>query len=238
MQIFPLDHTVTDQWFYFPMIGMLGMIGVIIQAFHIKFTGKITVAIIAILIIVLSIRTFIRSFDWRDDFTLASHDVTVSKEAYSLEHELSRIYIDRGEYQLAKVHAERSIQIFPYVFNYTDLGNAYFSLGNYPEAKKAYQQALKYGDNYTTYENLSALYINYGDPKEGVHFIKNLLERKYPSDARLWLYLGVLEYRLGNKDDAKTAIQHAYQFDPGIPGIKLIYTTISNNQPLHYQIGK
>ncbi len=238
MQILPLDQTVTDQWFYFPAIGLLGMIGVLLEVYKVNLKNIYFLSIIVIVVLLLSVRTFVRSFDWRDDFTLASHDITVSKEAYPLEHELSRIYIDRGEYQLAKMHAEKSIQLFPYVFNYTDLGNAYFSLGKYKEAKIAYLQALQYGDNFTTYDNLSALYINYGDPKEGIHFIQNLLGKKYPTDGRLWLYLAVLEYRLNNKDDAKTAIQYAYQFNPGIPEIISIYTTIMNSQPLYYKIGK
>lgn len=238
MQLIPLDQTVTDQWFYFPIIGLLGMIGVLFEAYKVNLKNIGVVLLIVLILSLLSIRTFVRSFDWRDDFILASHDIQVSKEAYPLEHELSRIYIDRGEYQLAKIHAERSIQLFPYIFNFTDLGNADFSLGQYTEAKEAYLQALKYGDNYTTYDNLAALYMNSGDSKEGVAFIQNVVKTKYPSDARLWLYLGILEYRLGNKEEAKTAIQYAYQFDPSTPNIQVIYATIVNNKPLHFKIGK
>lgn len=238
MQLIPLDQTVADQWFYFPVIGLLGMIGVLIETCKVNLKNPVVLCVITLIISFLAVRTFVRSFDWRDDFTLASHDIQISKDAYPLEHELSHEYNDRGEYQLAKLHAERSIQLFPYVFNYTDLGNADFSLGQYAQAKKAYLQALHYGDNYTTYDNLAALYIDSGDPKEGVTFIQKLLKTKYPTDARLWLYLAVLEYRLGNKVEAKTAIQYAYQFNTGISEIVPIYTIIMNNQHLNYKIGK
>src|SRR5882724_7834493 len=90
MQILPLDQTVTDQWFYFPMVGLLGMIGVLFDVFKVNVKNVFVFTTIIIIISLLGIRTFVRGFDWHDDFTLASHDVTVSKEAYSLEHELSR----------------------------------------------------------------------------------------------------------------------------------------------------
>lgn len=238
MQLLPLDQTVTDQWFYFPMIGLLGMVGVLFRAYRVNLTKRWFVIGVIFIIVLLSVRTFIRGFDWKDDFTLATHDLTVSKEAFSLEHELSRIYLDRGQYQEAKNHALRSISIFPDVFNYTDLANDDFYLGDYAGAKLAYHQALRYGDNFTTYENLSALYINHDNPIEGISFIKNTALKKYPYDAKLWLYLAVLEYNYGNKEDAKAAIQKAYLLNQGIPEVPIAYVAMMNDKPVHYHVGK
>jgi protein O-mannosyl-transferase len=238
LQIIPLDMTVSEQWFYFPSIGALGIIGILIEVLKNNFKHKIVLIILTIIILILlSIRTSIRGLDYKDSFTLATHDLKISKEAYGLEHELSNIYFVRGDLNKAKIHAEKSIALYPYIFNYTDLGNANFYLGNYEEAKTAYLNALKYGDNYVTYDNLAALAINYGNPKENIIFIKNAL-RKYPGDARLWLYLAVLEYQSGNINDAKIEITNAQLYNQGLPEINQIYSAILNNMPLKFKVGK
>jgi hypothetical protein len=128
LQIIPLDMTVSEQWFYFPIIGILGMIGVMLEAYKINLKNKWIILVVLILLTSLSLRTIIRSFDFKDSFTLATHDLKVSKEAYGLEHELSNIYFVKGDLEEAKIHAEKSIALYPYVFNYNDLGNAYFYL--------------------------------------------------------------------------------------------------------------
>jgi protein O-mannosyl-transferase len=238
MQIIPLDMTVSDQWFYFPIIGILGMIGTVIEAYKINLQNKWTLLAMLTILILLSLRTASRSFDFKDSFTLATHDLKISKEAYGLEHELSNIYFVKGNLEQAKLHAERSIAYYPYVFNYTDLGNADFYLGQYEQAEKAYLKALTYGDNYVTYDNLAALAIDYGNPKENINFIKNNALKKYPGDARLWLYLAILDYRSGNKLSAKTEIKNAYLYNQGLPEINQVYVTIINNQPLQFKIGK
>lgn len=238
LQILPLDQTVTDQWFYFPIIGLLGMIGVFLLSFKIELNKPHSVAIIVTLISLLAIRTFTRGFDWEDDFTLASHDLTVSPQAYSLEAELSRLYFDNGDYKDAKIHADRSIQMFPYLDSYTDLGNADFYLGDYTGAKEAFLNATKYGDNYVTYENLSAIYINHDNPQEGIYFIKNIALKKFPYDARLWLYLAVLEYNHGSKSNAKSDIVTAYNYDHALPEVVPIYNAMVSNQAVNYTVGK
>ncbi len=215
------------------------MIGLSLEVFKINFKNKMILFMTIIILIILATRTFIRSFDWKDNFTLASHDIKVSREAYALEHELSNNYFAQGRYEDARLHAERSIKLFPYVFNYTDLGNADLYLGDYKGAKSAYLKAIRYGDNLATYDNLSALGTDYGNPKENIEFIKNTALKKYPLDERLWLYLAVLDYRIGNTSNAKDEISKAYTYNiDGVQEITNIYPVIMNNQPLKFHVGK
>src|SRR5258708_27738500 len=94
-QIFPLDQTVADRWFYFPIVGILGMIGVLLEVFHINLKNIWIFSAVLIFVILLSLRTFIRSVDWRDDFTLASHDSKVA-DTYNSEYIISHIYYQEG----------------------------------------------------------------------------------------------------------------------------------------------
>ena len=69
--------TVADHMFYFPMVGILGVIGISLQNIkhrpkYIKWIG-ITFAIIVS--ILLSVRTVIRNMDWSSGISLYSHDL-------------------------------------------------------------------------------------------------------------------------------------------------------------------
>lgn len=231
MQIIPLDATVAEGWFYFPMVGLLGMIGIITQTYF-KFLNKFLVIIlVSIILFLLSIRTFIRTFDWRNELTIATHDLKVSKDAWGLENELSYAYFKNGRFEEARVHAQKSVQLHPFITNYINLGAAYFSLKDFPKAKQAFMQSLKYGDLYQTYENLGFLSLSYGDPIENIDFIKNVALKKHPQDGKLWFYLSVLEYNFGDKEVAKNAIGKAYLYDQSMQIIGT-YNAIMNNKPV------
>ncbi|KKQ98920.1 MAG: hypothetical protein UT24_C0031G0005 [Candidatus Woesebacteria bacterium GW2011_GWB1_39_12] len=230
LQILPLDASVAERWFYFPIVGLLGMAGVYLETFLSKVNIERFLTISMIIILLLSARTFIRSFDWRDQLTLSTHDIKVSKEAYNLENGISYALIKQGRLIEAKTHAEKSIELYPYFTNYNNLGLINFGLGNYQEAKEAYLNALKFGDYYLIYENLSALVLVYGDANENILFIRSAI-KKFPQNSRMWLYLAILQYRQNNIDAAKESIQKAYYYGKG-PDIEYVYEKIMNNQPL------
>jgi protein O-mannosyl-transferase len=235
LQIIPLDQTVADRWFYFPIVGILGMAGVLSEMFKINLNRKFAILIVMTAICLLSIRTFTRSFDWRDPLTLASHDLKVSKEAFNLENGLSAAYFEKGKFVDAKIHAENSIKIFPNIFNYTNLGAALFCLEKYQKSRDANLTALQYGSYYKTYENLAGLSLAYGDRDKSIGFIKNTALRKYPHDSALWFYLAVLEYMNGQVENAKIEIGNAYAIDPG-PRNNFIYNVIMSGKELRLTV--
>lgn len=234
LQFSPLDATVADRWFYFPFVGVLGIIGVLLEAFHFNVIkrSKIIIVLTLAVLILLSGRTIIRSFDWRDDSKLATHDLEVSPDSYALESLLAKTFIIDGRYQEAKAHAQRSIELYPYISNYINLGVIYTRLGDYQNAKEVYFEALKLGDYYLIYEHLGGLYVVYGDPNENIKFVKFALQ-KYPQNAKLWLYLAILNYKVGNISQAKTQVTRAYSFSQD-DVITYFYKKITNNQMLDF----
>ncbi|HEX7042301.1 MAG TPA: glycosyltransferase family 39 protein [Patescibacteria group bacterium] len=230
MQIIPLDATVSEAWFYFPIIGLLGMIGIFFSSMKVKIKPIWFVLLGFVIISLLSLRTFIRTFDWRNEFTIATHDLKVSSSAWGLENELSYAYFSKNDYKNAKIHAQKSINLHPFMTNYINLGAADFALGNYKEAKNAFLTSLKYGDLYQTYENLGFLALSYGDPKESILFLKNAL-KKYPNDAKLWMCLAALEYNFGDKEMAKIDINRAYLLEQ-TSQIVGVYNAIISSQPV------
>jgi len=232
IQIIPLDVSLAERWFYFPIVGLLGMVGIFLESVHLKIENKWLIVVAVVLLVVLSTRTIMRSFDWKDNFTLATHDVKVSPDSYELENSISYELINRGKFDQALVHEERSIQLFPYYTNYLNLGAIYFNLGDYERAKEAYFRSISFGDYYQTYEGLGGLTLVSGDVKDNIVFLNKAL-KKFPRDAKLWLFLAIVQYRNGEVDVAKNSINTAYKYDQGNA---FVYKKIMNNEPLDLKI--
>lgn len=235
LQIFPLDMTVADRWFYFPIVGVLGMLGLFIELVSKKITTKVLILIGVLIVLPLSYRTILRNFDLKDDITLASHDVKGAENPYDLENNLSFAYIQVGQCKEAKLYAVKSIQLYPTFDNYINLGVSSYCLGEYKQAKDAYMDALHIADNHQAYERLANLALTYGDSQKNIDFIKNVALKKNPSDILLWVDLAILEYTQGNTDNAKAEIARAYAYDSG-PQVKSVYTSIMNNQRIDVNV--
>jgi tetratricopeptide (TPR) repeat protein len=231
LQIIPLDVTAVQRWFYFPIVGILGMAGVLVEAFNFDKRNNWKIVCMVILLMLLSVRTFIRSFDWRDEFTLDSHDIKVSQDAYDLENGMSAELNKQGRFEEGKMYAERSIALFPYFTNYINLGTSYIGLKDYQSAKDAYLKALQYGDYYIIYENLGGLTLLVGNTNENIAFLKSALQ-KFPQDAKLWLCYSIIEFKLGNIDIAKMAVTNAHTYDQSSES-DFFYYKIMNNQPFN-----
>lgn len=143
LQLFPLDMTVSDRWFYLPMMGLLGVLGVVVSLFPIR--GKrmrlIGGMLVIVLLCIFALRSMVRNTNWADDFTLFSHDSTISDD-YNKEDSLALIYSDMGSYDLALTHALKSVSYYSTWQNLTDLGVIYQFKGDYKKAKETYYKAI------------------------------------------------------------------------------------------------
>jgi Tfp pilus assembly protein PilF len=234
LQIIPLDYTLTESWFYFPIIGLLGMIGVVLERLNVFIVNKRVITVIAIVLLLLAARTVVRSFDWRDDLRLASVDIRVSPESYDLENLIGLGLLRNGQIYDAKRHIERSIQLYPYITNYINLGLVYIYLQDYVNAKEAYMKSLQFGDYAPSYEALGSLTIVTGGPRQNIEFLTMALA-KFPQNPKLWQYLAIINYQQGNKEEAKGNITKAYSYDPS-QNTGAIYNMIMLDQPLKLNI--
>jgi len=240
LQLIPLDQTVAGRWFYFPLVGLLGMFGIIMETANFNLKSKWLIIVIIIFIASFSIKTFTESFNFKDDLTLTNHDFELSKNSlnsdYNLEYLISYMYYQNNQLKEAKIHAEKSVQYFPTITNYTNLGAIESSLGNYKDAKNAYEKALQYGNDSLPYDNLASLSLAYGNPVRNISFIKNVALRKFSTDGILWFNLAILQYKQGNVLDAKKDIEKARKYYPTNPNLDLIDYIIINNKQLNMTV--
>jgi tetratricopeptide (TPR) repeat protein len=211
LQIIPLDMTACETWFFASIPGFLGLIATTLKVC--VPTNKVQwiyIAAIA-LIIVLGARTFVRGFDYTSQYTLASKDVSVTKDNYLAMNNLAQSLMQMSKYDQALAYVQDSIAVYPAVTNYTNLGVIQQKKGDFAGAKKAYEKALEYGSMGITYENLGIVNLTIGDPKDNIIYFKKALDA-YPRNNRLWTYIALQYAENGNSEEAKQAIKHAAGF--------------------------
>lgn len=229
LQLFPLDMTFAERWFYFPMIGLLGLLGIIID--KLKLTPK-TVTVFAILIVVtLSARTFIRNFDWKNGLTLFSHDSQISQNSFDLENNLGVELFRAGKVEEAAIHFEKSADLAPHWWtSWNNLGVIAERKGNYQKAEEYYRKSIQNGEYFLAYENLANILLVQDKPMEAKVFIKEAV-KKLPLNAKLWFTLALSNYKLGDKEGALLAARQAYLLSPTQQSA-YVYSRLSQNQPL------
>src|SRR4030042_1391558 len=231
-QIIPLDYTVADRWFYFPIIGLLGLCATLITPIRRGRRLKVYFyTILLLLICAYSVRDIVRNRNWSNAYTLYVHDIKDQEGNYSLQSSLGIELYNQEKYEKAKEHLLTSIELYPNNQNWSALGFVYVKLDNYPEAKKSFHNALSYKDNPLTYQTLIKIMLVHDTPEETTSFIKEELKNN-PDDSVLWLYLAVEDYKIGKKDEALLEVQKSYDIYPSNEA-QYIYQQIMNNQPIN-----
>ena len=155
LQIFPLDMTVAERWFYLPVVGLLGMMGAVWSK-----SGNKLVIMGVIIIAIFSIRSFFRTMDWKNGLTLYGRDIKTSKGAFDLENNYGVELFRAGDYQEAKVHFLKSTELAPYWWtNWNNLGAVYEQEKNYQKALEYYQKSIDNGQYYLAYENMAKILV-------------------------------------------------------------------------------
>ncbi|KKQ19020.1 MAG: Tetratricopeptide repeat family protein, partial [Parcubacteria group bacterium GW2011_GWC1_36_9] len=205
LQIFPLDMALAERWFYFPIAGLLGLVLISGSQFNLFNQKKLLYFFVILIIFALSIRTFIRTFDWRNGLTLFSHDIKLSGKSFSTK-------------------------LAPYWWtNWNNLGVIYERQKDFERAGKSYQKAIDNGKYYLAYENLAGLFLNHKkSPKEAKEFIeKSLID--LPNNWKLHYILALSELQLENREPAIQSARKAYQLSPNEQTYRLLKNMATNS---------
>lgn len=234
MQIVPLDFTVSETWFYFPFIGLLGMVAIMLEAFQIRVQSRWFLVTVVIILFMFGLRTALRGFDSSDQYRLALHDIAASKEDYFADSVIAYHYAATGDFVDAKSYAEVSVNNLPRPDGYNNLGVILMNLGDYSGANQAYAAALKYGDSAPVYENLCRLTLVQGSYRSNEALLKQATN-KFPSDSALWVYRAVFAEKNNDNAYAKFALTRAVHNGANVPND--IYNGIMYHQPFTVGVG-
>lgn len=233
LQIIPLDSTVSNHFFYTPFVGLLAILGLFLQNIRLSKTQIMILLSVGVFILIsLSGRTIIRNSDWKDQYTLLSHDEKISRDDYVQELLYSVELIKINKYEEAYAHINKAIILYPQSSEaWTILGAVYYGQRKIDKAKEAYLKAISTGGYYGAYSNLSLLLLQYDTPVHAREFILKAV-KVYPGIDKLWYFLILAEYKSGNHDGALVAAKNYYLLR-GDSQSYGIYSSLLNNIPLN-----
>ena len=209
LNVFPLDMTLAERWLYFPLIGFLGLAGVFLE----KFSPKKNL-ILVFVVVLFSVRTFLRTFDWRNGLSLFDHDIKLNSQAFDLQNNFGTELFRAGKIEEAKPHFEKSIELAPsWWTSYNNLGVVYQRKGDFGKAKELYQKAIDNGDYYLAYENLAGLKLQTEKPDKTIEFVSEAL-KKLPLNNNLRTILVIAYTRQGDYKKALLEAKRLLQLFP------------------------
>ncbi len=227
LQIIPLDMTIYEAWFYFSIVGILGMLGIVIEAYKVSLKWIVIISIVVIG--PLGVRSAFRGLDYSSEYSLSSKDIIASPSDYVAYNNVAGILLGQGKAKLAKSYAQKSVKIFPTSLNLNNLGLSFANTGNYSLAEATYNQGLNYNSFYrqSIYENLADLTIVYGNASSDSQFFTKAV-KLFPQDPKIFLYLAIVEDEYNDNPQAKVYITKAAALGQ-VP--QVIYNDIMNNKP-------
>ena len=241
LQIFPLDMTVADRWFYLPQIGVLGLLSVLgIVGWQTAkkrvwlgmkpgFFSKTMVVIGIILVALLMVRSWVRNTTWKNGLELYSHDAQYV-QSFDLENNLGVEYFRAGQIELAKQHFVNSTQLAAHWWtNWNNLGVVEERAGQLDQALNYYQKSIDNGQYYLAYQNKARILLQQ-DPAAATSFIESSLSL-FPQNLSLWQYYVAALVAQQEWEKARAVAERLYRGAPSVETADL-YRYVQENTPL------
>lgn len=184
--------------------------------------------------LIFSVMTITRNPVWKDNFTLFTTDVAISKNSAKLQNSVGGELIAQSRKPKYKAkatqmqteaveHLKEAIRIHPgYKNAYLLMGNAYNYLKKYEEAIAAYKNALRLDSTYEEADNNLAITYReggkyYGEKKGDIQKSLTYLNeslRRQPSNYETVRLLGVAYGQSGNNQKAIEFFTKATEIEP------------------------
>lgn len=191
---------------------------------------KVTLAVLAVILLGYSVKTITRNADWERDFTIFKADSRNSPNSAKVHNayggellaEADRVNDPekKKEYWTEAVRVQkRAIEIYPgYANAWLILGNAVYKLDDDVDgALNCYRKTLEFNPGY--YEgnfNMGCVLTENGRHKESIPYFKKALRTK-PEKFEAAYNMGEAYYKMNMPDSAIAAYQQVIALKPDLP---------------------
>jgi len=214
LNIYPLDMTACETWFYFAIVGLLGIVAVTVKSFWPKKSPRLTImgeVAVAVIVVVLMGLTAVRGVDYHSVTGLELHDINASPTDFVADDRLAVHYADDDDLDVALKFAQASVRIYPGNTNIGDLAYIQTLRGNYQGAIQSYKTSFKYGITPTILDDAVQVNVMYGNPTYAGKLLEQALAL-YKKDPYLWEAQAVYYAKIHDTKRASAAIDLAAKY--------------------------
>ncbi len=185
-QLVPLDGTVSDRWFYFTIIGFLGMLCCWLNKLEIK--ARYIIFPLVLVSAAFAVRTHARIQNWKSPMDLYLHDLQIDPNSFYLNNNLGLELFKLKRFEESIPYFEKSISASvekstAWFTAVTNLGSAYLFMGLPGKAESFLKIALE-GQDIKSHRAYAAALLELGlKPQLDAFLIVALA--KFPNDTVL-----------------------------------------------------
>ncbi len=213
-------HSMADRYAYIPMIGIFVIIawaiGDLVEKWHLP--QSVPLAVSAAVLVALGVMLSLQVGYWRDNVTLWTHTLAITKQNYTAEDMLASALLAEGKIEEGIPHLRQALVYYP-----TD-AMATLNLATYDQMRGDYYSALEGYAKVPHYTKnagfITQALINSGyahmSLKEYESATQDFISvlQAQPANAGAWRGLGLAEQRGGHLAQAIPHYQHAMELEP------------------------
>ena len=218
--LFAAGFIKAERILYIPSMGLvIALAAGLLQLSQVQKWKWIAYGLAGLLVIFFIGRTWIRNYDWKDNYALALATLKTAPDSPRMNNMMGLEMRAQNRTEETLTYFEKAVQLNPkHVPALVNLGTEYRNVNRLPEAAAVLEQALAIDPNtLATYVNLMSVYRSMENFDKNVEVAEKAMA-KFPDSAPV-LWNAANAYQLkGNMSKANELREKAKQIDPGIGG--------------------
>ncbi|MBI3619626.1 tetratricopeptide repeat protein [Candidatus Roizmanbacteria bacterium] len=211
-----LSSLFAERYMYLGSIGLFFAAAIVLEKIGrwLK-NGLIKAVAFGVILLLLSLRTYVRNNDWKTHESFWLAEVKNSPYSFQTHYNVGTIYMRQAKYKEAILELEKTATLAPnYADVYQDLAANYHSLHQLRQALTMYLQAVKLNPKlWKSLQNIGGIYYQAGKVELAKDYTLKAIAVN-PKAPELYINLGVIYLRLNEKKSAQDAFQRAVLLAP------------------------
>ncbi|MGA2781880.1 MAG: tetratricopeptide repeat protein [Smithella sp.] len=215
------SFAMADRYTYIPLIGLFIIVawGVPELLKRWKQRKEILLALGALIILGLSIKTWTQTGYWQNSITLYDHTLKVTDNNWLAYYNRGVTYDKLDNHRQAIEDFSRAIEIYPgFADPYYNRGIVYAGLGNYRQAMEDFSRVIEIKPSFArAYTNRGNAYQELGNYRQAMEDFSRVIEIK-PGDADAYYNRGFTYEKLGQHQRAIEDFNETIRLKPDNAG--------------------